>query len=140
MATQAIAGYNAQLLIEVSTGVSTAIGEMKDVTLTVEADEIDVTSHNFNGWKASIPGARKWSCTADALYVASDTVQDKLYDALVASTILKVKFQPKVGSTMDEWTGDAYIIHWELAGPTDDAAAISIELSGAGPLTKATQT
>lgn len=140
MATQAIAGYNALMYISTDGGTTyNKVGELKDVTLTVERETIDATSHDSGGWKENIAGLGSWSASAEALYVDADAGQDAVYNALVNGTLAKFRFLPKTGTGLEKFEGDGRIVSWELAGPNDDAAAVSIEIEGSGALTKGVQ-
>lgn len=139
MASQAIPGFSATVAVSTDGTQYNKIADLQDVTLDLTANEIDVSSHDNNGWASTILGLKKWSATAAALYIAEDVGQDAVYDALVNGTTIKLQFRPKVGTGLPEFTGDARITNWSLAGPNDGAAAINISISGDGPLTKADQ-
>lgn len=76
-----------------------------------------------------------------ALYVDADAGQDKVRGALLNRTKIKMRLipnttSPGVGvSGSERYTGDAVITSWEFSGPNDDAAVMSIEFQGSGPLT-----
>jgi predicted secreted protein len=121
------------------------IAELRDVTLTIERDTIDASSHTSDGWKDNILGLAQWSASAEALYIHSDTAQDLLYTKILPTTspnTLYMRFVPegKLGttSTHEKFEGLGIITSWELGGPNDDAAIISIEILGVGALTKGT--
>ena len=140
MSTQAIPGFIAKLRISTDGGSNYyEVGELRDVTLTVERDTIDATTHTDQGWKANLQGLAQWSASAEYLYLKTDAQQDALYDALVNRTPFKVKLLPEgnpATSGDEQFDGDAIITSWELAGPLDDAAACSVEILGDGALVK----
>lgn len=137
--SNAIAGLNA-LLYTSSDGGATyqKLGEIRDVTLSVKRDPIDVTSHDSAG-KEYIPGFLDWTGKGEALYVDGDAGQDMVFNALVNGTTLKFRFLPKTGVGKDKYEGTGMITSWELAGPNTDAAAVSIDIQGTGTLTPGVQ-
>ena len=140
MATQAIAGYNALLYISDDGGTTySKIGELRDVTINVNLDAIEATSHDSGGWREFLPGLSQWGASAEALYVDADAGQDKVFSALDGKSTVKFRFTPKTGTGLEKFEGDGIITSWELSGPNDDAAAVSIEIQGTGALSKSTQ-
>lgn len=141
MASAAIAGLLATLELSIDGGTTyQKIGECKDMTLTVQGSEVDVTSHDSGDWKEFIYGRKEWSAEAEALYVDSNAGQDNVYTALNGKTIIKLRFRPAgAASGKDQFTGDALVLNWDLSGPNDDAAASKLSFKGTGALTKAAQ-
>lgn len=131
------------MYVSLNGGAYTKIAELRDVTLTVERDVIDVSSHSSSGWKDNILGLAQWSASAEALYVHSDAKQDSLYNALVDpdNNVLTFRFVPEgsvgVVGTHEKWEGQGIITSWELASPNDNASAVSISILGVGALVKA---
>lgn len=134
MATAALPGYQGEIFLG-----GNKVGEVKEVTLTVERDAMDATSHDSGGWEESIAGIARWTFSASALYLTANTAQTAAFDALVNGTNLTFKFQPKAQAGLPKFEGTAQITNWELASPTSDAAAVSIQGKGTGPLAKAAQ-
>jgi len=64
MATEFVLGMNAKLYYGAAgSSASTEMGNVKDVTLTLEAGEADVTTRANLGWRATAPTLRE--CTAE---------------------------------------------------------------------------
>jgi TP901-1 family phage major tail protein len=141
MATAAIPGFNAKVAVSSDGGSNFfVIGELRDVTLTVEADEIDATSKDSAGWREFIVGLKQWGGSAEHLYLEANTAQDALRNALVNRTLVKLRFRPKGDSVgADQFIGDAIITGWEPALPTDDAVAVSVTFRGTGAIVESTQ-
>lgn len=142
--SQALAGFVAQMYVSTTFGgVYTLIGELREYSISIERDTIDVSSHSSVGWKDNILGLAQWSGSAEYLYVAADTPQDTLYDSLINRELLYFRFRPKGDAATigdDEWSGSGYVTSWEISASTEDAQAASIELLGAGALTRTTLT
>ena len=64
----ALAGKGSSLKI----GANTVVG-INDVSLTINGDEIDVTTFSSNGWKEFIQGLKSGKVTAKGLYEPTDT-------------------------------------------------------------------
>ena len=138
--SNAIAGFKGQLLLSTDGGSTyNKVAELKDVTLNVERDTIDVTSHSQTGWKENILGPAQWTASGEALFVNDDAQLQALYDALVNQTTLKFQFVAEEVSGQKRWNGDGIVTSYELTFPNDDAAGASLEVLGSGPLTQDTQ-
>ena len=112
--------------------------DLRDVTLTIEADEINADSHTSGGWGSIIPGIKRWSLSVEHLFVDANAQQQALRNALINSTLLAFDIRSKDSAGKEKFTGSGYILNWEFAGPQDDAAAISVEVKGDGALTPTT--
>jgi len=138
MASSAIPGFEGHVFVSTDGGTTfTKLCELREVTLTVERDTIDVTSHCSNGWKDNITGNAMWNASADALYVQTDAPQNALWDALISRDSLLFQFIPKGenAQTGDQiWQGTGIITSYELSLPNDDASAVSVEILGQGEI------
>lgn len=141
MATAAVPGFLAKVAVSTDGGsVYNVVGELRDVTLTLEADEIDATSKDSAGWREFIEGLKQWSGSAEALYLEANVAQDALYNALINRTLVKLRFRPKGDQVgFKQFIGDAVITGFEPGLPTDDAIANAITFRGTGALTQSTQ-
>lgn len=134
----ATAGYEGGLYTE-SAGTETRIAKVREATLTIEAETIDTTNFDTNGWAESIPSFRSWSVDAELLYVPDDTSQEDLEDALFANSPVTVILYPKNAPSAKGYKGTAYITSFEVGAPVDDGVTISVTLTGTGALTKVTK-
>ncbi|MFK7695406.1 phage tail tube protein [Paenibacillus sp. HJGM_3] len=134
--TQAIAGFSGKVFISTNGGSTySAVGEMRDATLSISNGEIDVTSFDSSGWAEYIPGLKEWEVDTEGLYVYADAGQSALYNALVNNTVVKVRLLPKNTTGQTGYQGDAFITSWEVNNTTDDAVSISASFRGTGALT-----
>ncbi len=140
MPTAAIAGFVGEVFIsDAGAPADNKIGELREMTLTLEHEAIDATSHDSARWREFIDGLRSWSVSAEALYVDGDAGQDDILAILLGDQNAAISFRPE-GSTVGdaEFSGVVKVTSFELTGPNDDAAAVSIEAQGTGALTKGT--
>lgn len=140
MPTQAIAGFVSQFYIRTAVGppeVYTKIGEMKDVTISIQRDQIDVSSHSTAGWKENIAGLAQWSANASYIYVEGDVAQEVLYDAFINYAPLYFKFAPRGDATQSGqniWVGWGIVTSWDISGPNNDAVMSNVQIQGQGAL------
>jgi hypothetical protein len=139
--TQAIPGYSGRAYLSDDGGSNyVEVGELRDVELTIQTEMMDATSHASAGSKEVIPGIQSWTATAGALYVSSDSAQDKIDAAVTGKTKLKFRFDPEgTAVTKERFAGDGYISNWKLGNPNNDLAARNIDIVGTGALVKSTQ-
>ena len=124
-----------------SAGGTNAFAELRNCTIRVTQDVIDVTSNDSSGWRSILPGTRSWRATAEALYVPSTADAGYLVrNALSSGSSMAFLFQPSTG-TAYSYTGTAHIGSWEIAGNDPSGAfAFSVEIEGHEGLTFSTST
>lgn len=141
MSTQAVPGYNGLMYVS-SDGGSTyvKIGELKDVTISFDIDELDGRSHDSGGYYDPVFGSRKWTADAEALNIFSDAGQAAITAALFAATTLFFRFDPAGTSTgKPRRVGSGVITSWQETQPNSDLSAVKIKIAGKGALTFSTQ-
>lgn len=140
MASQAFAGFLSQLYVDIGGAVYTKIAEMKEVTLRIERDTIDVSSHGSQGWKDNITGLALWTATSNYLYIEGSASQEALYSALIDRTVLNFRHIPRgleaIAGANYKYEGQGVVTSWEVSGPNNDAAASAIDVQGAGALVR----
>ena len=112
----------------------TAVGGQRGASLSMSADELDITDKNTVGYKKFLVGLKEWSISCDGLVVAGEAGYDALFKAFIAGDIVKVQFKQKEGDFGYE--GDMVITSMDIDAQYDDALTYSCELKGAGDLTK----
>ena len=113
------------------------VGYATNFTLDVEADAVDRTTKDSQGWKDIFLGARNWSISCDALY-QNDTNPFKNYfvDAftkLDADNYVQIEFSvvnANAGDNNVKYRGRARIISLNLKGETEAGAEYQIFLQG----------
>jgi predicted secreted protein len=141
MATQAFAAFTGKVYVSLDGGSNyTAIGEVRDATLSISQEEIEASSFDSGGWKEFIPGMKEWEFESEALYLYGDAGQDNVYNVLVNGTTAKWRFIPKTGTGNKGYQGDGFVTSWETNSAVDDAVSVSISLRGSGQLNTYTAT
>jgi predicted secreted protein len=67
-----------------SSGTAANFGRVRNFSLDVNAETIDVTNMDSSGWRELLDGTKSWEFTAEALWLstAATTKQDDLRSAL----------------------------------------------------------
>jgi len=68
----------------------TEMDNVKDVTLTLEAGEADVTTRANSGWRATAPTLRECTCEFEMVWKPGDTGFDAIKGAFLGGTTLEL--------------------------------------------------
>lgn len=140
--TAALPGFVAKLFIADS-GLTTpfnAVAEARELTLDIEHEVIDATSHDSLEFREFIRGLRSWTITAGVLHLTGDTAgQTKIRAAVLNGVTLEVELREEGNVTGDPlWSGTVRVSATSLTFPNDDAMTGDITLQGTGVLTEGT--
>lgn len=131
MATEALQGYKGKVRLSTAYGETPAeLGELREFSVMIEADEIDVTSHQSSGDSEVIIGKIAWSATAQALHIQGNAGQQALFDVLTNRTKVDFEFYPTGSPGEGYLFGQGYIDEWENSAPGADALATDIGIVG----------
>lgn len=114
-----------------------AVGGQRGASLSMSADELDITDKNTVGYKKFLVGLKEWSISCDGLVVAGEAGYDALFNAFIEGTIVTVQFKKEDDSFGYE--GEMVVSSMDFDAQYDDALTYSCELKGAGDLTKITK-
>jgi TP901-1 family phage major tail protein len=128
-----VAGVDVLLYVETAPSTFTLLGGQTEATLNREAEEIDVSSKDGNGWSEMLQGLKSWSLECEGFIVENDAALDALETAFNEGTTVKTEVRFPSGTV---YSGDAIITDFPLEFPQDDGATYSLTLTGTGPLTK----
>ena len=104
-----------------ATTAQTKLAELRDYVLTIEADMIDVTSHDSSGWKENVYGTRRWSWTAELAYLSTQAAQADVRDALLNNQQLNATFKQSTSNTTKKYQGKTRVTQFTAGHPTNDA-------------------
>ena len=116
----------------------TEVGGQRGASLSMSADELDVTDKNTTGYKKYLVGLKEWTISCDGLVVNGETGYEALFNAFINGDIVKVQFKHKTNKSFG-YEGDMVISSMDFDAQYEDALTYSCELKGAGDLTKVTQ-
>ena len=112
------------------------LGGQRGASLSMSADELDITDKNTTGYKKYLVGLKEWTISCDGLVCNGEEGYDALFEAFINGDIVKVQFKQKEGDFGYE--GDMVIASMDFDAQYDDALTYSCELKGAGDLSKVT--
>lgn len=114
-------------------GTYNVIAAQRGGNIQIEAEGIDVSSKDDNGWADTIPGPRRWRSNLDGLYVESDAALDDIKDAINNETSVNLRITRPDGKV---FLGAATVTSFEHNFANGDAAQYTAVLEGKGAPTK----
>ena len=118
----AIAGFGGAVKVG-----SDNVAEIRNWSIDLDADDIDVTNFDSDGWKEYIAGARGWSGSFEGNFVPDDdNGQGALIAAWAASENVTLTFD--VSSSVS-FSGEA-MINLSIDAPVDDKVSFSCDFQG----------
>ncbi len=135
-----IKGLEVLLYVDVN-GKKEVVAGQRGASLSMSADELDITDKTTRGYKAFLVGLKEWTISCDGLVC----IGDKGYDALVAKFLagetigIELKAMQKNAETNEEemifgYSGSVAIASMDFDAQYDDAFTYSCELKGASAL------
>ena len=119
MATAALPGYVAFLYVE-DGGGNVKVGELRELTLDVEGELFDATSHDGAPFREFIKGLINWTITASVLHITADTAQGDLRAAILSQVLMTIELREEDSTGKVEWQGTAFVSGQSLSFPNDD--------------------
>ena len=114
----------------------TVLGGQRGASLSMSADELDVTDKNTTGYKKFLVGLKEWSISCDGLVCNGEEGYEALFNAFINGDIVEVQFKQKNGTF--GYKGPMVIASMDFDAQYDDALTYSCELKGASALEKIT--
>ena len=128
MASAAIRGDSITLSIH-----GDLIAEARDVSLSFDVGEIDVTSMDSNRWGEFLVGRVGWTVTGSGLYIISDVARQVMLEQVTAA--VPALFTIILTVSTQTFTGTAVVTAFSLSANYDGAVESSFTLKGSGTLT-----
>ncbi|MED4840396.1 phage major tail protein, TP901-1 family [Weizmannia sp. CD-2023] len=132
MAGQKIAGVDVLIYADVN-GTKTLVGGQSGAKLNREANLIETTTKDAEGWAENITGVLSWSIESDGYVVVDDAALDALETAFLDRKEVDVEVRMPNGKM---YYGSAFISEFPLDAPQDDALTYSLKFAGNGKLEK----
>ncbi|MCC7409102.1 MAG: hypothetical protein IT442_13625 [Phycisphaeraceae bacterium] len=120
-----ILGMNAKLYF--GTAGATAATEMtnvRNVTLTLEAGEADVTTRANQGWRATAPTLRECTCEFEMVWDPADAGFTAIKDAFLAAGTVALKILDKANGQGPD--GDFSITSFSRGEQLEEAITVSV--------------
>jgi len=115
----------------------TVVAKARNVKLSADAAEIDITSRASSGWKEFVQGLKSWTIDCDLLWVTDDAGMELLEAAFRNGTALAVYMtdQANAQAQAQGWSGSAIITKMERNDPLEGEITINFSCRGSGALT-----
>ena len=112
-----------------------AVAGQRGASLSMSADELDITDKTTEGYKAYLAGLKEWTISCDGLVCIGDTAYDALVAAFLAGNTVAVELKGKGFG----YKGQVSIASMDFDAQYEDALTYSCELKGASALSKITE-
>ena len=139
MAT-ALAGKAGAVKIDTGATTGLAVGKIKNWSLDIGYDTLDVTSFESTGdWREFLAGLSQWSGSFDGLWAAYGTDangQDVIRAALLTPAILYIELFAQAGYC---WYGTVFANATSITASVDGTVDASFTFQGSGALAYASE-
>ena len=120
-----VLGMNAKLYHGTAgTTAATEMGNVRDVTLTLEAGEADVTTRANQGWRATAPTLRECSVEFEMVWNPSDAGFTAIKTAFLAAGTVALKVLDQAGGQGPD--GDFAITSFSRNEALEEAITVSV--------------
>ena len=125
MATDFVLGMNAKLYYGVAGATAaTEMGNVKDVTLTLEAGEADITTRANAGWRATAPTLRECSVEFEMVWNPADAGFTAIKTAFLSAGMVALKILDQAGGQGPD--GDFSITSFSRNEALEEAVTVSV--------------
>ena len=119
-----VLGLNAKLLRGAAgTQGATEMRNVKDLTLSIESGDADVTTRAANGWRASVSTLKEATLEFEMNYDTEDEDFGAVQDAFFNNTPLAFFVSDGAGNGLD---GDWVITGFNVEQPLEEAMSVSV--------------
>lgn len=112
------------------------VAGQRGASLSMSADELDITDKTTRGYKAFLVGLKEWTLSCDGIVCVGDAGYDALVEAFLAGDTIEVELKQE-GNAFG-YKGTVAIASMDFDAQYDDALTYSCELKGASALEKIT--
>ena len=125
MATEFALGMNAKLYYGAAgASAATEMGNVKDVTLTLEAGEADVTTRANLGWRATAPTLRECTAEFEMVWDPTDAGFTAIKNAFLTAGLVALKILDQDGGQGPD--GDFAITSFSRNEALEEAVTVSV--------------
>jgi len=120
-----VLGMNAKLYYGAAGGsASTEMGNVRDVTLTLEAGEADVTTRANLGWRATAPTLRECTAEFEMVWDPTDAGFSAIKNAFLTAGLVALKILDQAGGQGPD--GDFAITSFSRNEALEEAITVSV--------------
>ncbi len=122
--------------LETAPNVFTSIGGMREPTITINNEPVDITDADSDGFRRLLEGAGVTSVSikAQGVYVDNE-YQGTLRDAALANTHLSLRFVIPGSVSDGNYDGDFMVASFEEAGPHNSNGTYNVTFENADLVT-----
>jgi len=125
MATEFALGMNAKLYYGAAgSSAATEMGNVKDVTLTLEAGEADVTTRANSGWRATAPTLRECTVEFEMVWDPTDAGFTAIKNAFLSAGLIALKVLDQAAGQGPD--GDFAITSFSRNEALEEAITVSV--------------
>ena len=125
MSTEFVLGMNAKLYYGAAGATAaTEMGNVRDVTLTLEAGEADITTRANQGWRATAPTLRECSVEFEMVWNPADAGFTAIKTAFLAAGTVALKVLDQAGGQGPD--GDFAITSFTRNEALEEAVTVSV--------------
>jgi len=118
-----------------STGTDVEIGTLRNYSVSVSKDLVDITNFDSSGWTENLDGRKSWGISAESLHVSTNASLASLVNFFSSGSSHWVTIQPTTSDTQ-EWAGAAIVTGYEVgAGSDNDPVLLNFSAQGVRALT-----
>jgi hypothetical protein len=133
MASTSIPGRFAKLRLSADGGTTYEnLGGIIDLTLNINVDELETTTHDSNGVRSFIPNHSDFTLEASGRWEDGDPGQGMALDAIDAKQTLQFIFTMETRHGAKQWEGSCFGTNASPAGPLDDTAGMDLSFRCSG--------
>jgi TP901-1 family phage major tail protein len=114
------------------------VAGQRGASLSMSADELDITDKTTRGYKAFLVGLKEWTLSCDGIVCVGDAGYDALVEAFLNGDTIEVELKQENGEAFG-YKGTVAIASMDFDAQYDDALTYSCELKGASALEKITK-
>lgn len=117
------------------------IGRTRDISFSLSASTIDVSSRDSLGWREVIGGQRSWTMSVSGItdYIegANEATTKTLTTTLIARTAINFIMGNTTLTGSQTYAGSGVITSFETSAPYEGEVEWTMEIEGSGPITLA---
>lgn len=133
MPSMAIPGRLAKLELSPDGGTTFEnLGGIVDVTMNLNVDELETTTHDSNGVREYLPNHSDVTWDVSCRWMDGDPGQEILMVAVFAHTVFPLRFYMEVVSGRKRFDGNGFATSASPAGPLDDTGSLDVSIRGSG--------
>lgn len=127
-----IPGRLAKLEVSSSGVTYVNFGGIVDVTMNMNIDELECTSHDSNGAREYIPNHHDATLDISSRWQDGDAGQEIALQAVFAKTVFYFRFTMETASGRKRFSGTCFATSFNPGGPLDDTGALDVTLRCSG--------